>query len=78
MPASAMPASGTVDDAGPRLQAIAAHSLPDGAGSGAVTIAAPAEVGGGRDSIEPGTRQLTATAARVTRSQRHLGATSQG
>jgi hypothetical protein len=75
MPASVMPGSGTVDDGDPRLQATAAHSLPDGADSGAVTMAAPTEVGGGCDSIEPGTRQLTATAARVTTSQRHLGVT---
>jgi hypothetical protein len=78
MPANVKPGSGTVDDSVPRLQATAAHSLPDVAGSGAMTMAAPAEVGVGRDSMEPGPRQLTATAARVTRSQRHLDVTMQG
>jgi hypothetical protein len=65
---------GTGDDGDPRLQDTAAHSIPDGAGAAAVMIVAvPAP--GGWESIEPGTRQLTATATRATRSQRHLRAT---
>ena len=75
---SVMLGSGTFDDGDPLLQATAAHPLPKGAGAGAVTMAAPAYVSGGWDSMEPGTRQLTTTAARVTRSQRHFGATIQG
>jgi len=66
-----------VDDGDPRLQDTAAHSLPDGAGASAVTMAAPPAVGDS-DRVEPGTTQLTARAARVTSSQRHLGATLQG
>jgi hypothetical protein len=68
--------SGTFDDGDPLLQATAAQPLPKGAG--AVTMAAPASVGGGWDNMEPGTRQLTTTATTVTRSQRHFGATIQG
>ena len=80
MPAARVPASvrlgtGTEDDGDPRLQDTAAHSLPDGAGADDVTMAAVPAARVGWESMEPGTRQLTATAARVNRSQRHLGAT---
>ena len=64
-----------MDDGDPRLHDTAAHSLPDGAGAAAVMMAAPPAWTGGCDSMDPGTRQLTATAARVTSSHCHLGAT---
>jgi len=67
-----MPGSG-IDDDDPRLHDTAAHSIPDD-GATAVTTAARPAVGGWK-SMDPGTRQLAATAARVTSSQRHLGAT---
>jgi hypothetical protein len=38
-------------------------------------MAPPPACGGGCDSTDPGTRQLTARAARVTSSHCHLGAT---
>ena len=76
VPASVRPGTGTGDDGDPRLHDTAAHSLPDGAGAAtAVTMVAVPAAGVGWESIEPGTRQLTATAATVTRSQRHLDAT---
>jgi hypothetical protein len=73
-----MPGSGTVDDGDPRVQDTAAHSLPDGDGAAGVRMGAPRACDTGWDSTDPGTRQLTARAARVTRSQRHLGAISKG
>ena len=76
--ATVMLGSGTFDDGDPLLQATAAHPIPKGAGAGAVTMAVPPAVGGGWVSMEPGARQLTTTAARATRSQRHFGATIQG
>jgi len=76
MPARLMLGGEAVDDGDPRLQDTAAHSLPDGAGASAVTMAAPPV--GVSDRVEPGTTQLTARAARLTRSQRHLGATFPG
>ncbi len=67
----------TNDEGDPRLHDTAAHSLPVGAGASGVTKAVPPAVGDW-DSVEPGTTQLTAKAARVTSSQRHLGATVPG
>jgi hypothetical protein len=40
-----------------------------------VMMAPPPGCTGGCESMDPGTRQLTATAARVTTSHCHLGAT---
>jgi len=59
------------------LHDTAAHSLPDGADTAATVTVVPA-AGVGWESIAPGTRQLTTTAATVTRSQRHLVTTMQG
>ncbi len=85
MPAPTVPASvrvGTAheDDGDPRLHDTAAHSLPDGTGAGAaaVTMAALPDARAAWESMEPGTRQLTTKAARVTRSEGHLDATIGG
>jgi len=67
--------SEVVEDGDPRLHDTAAHSLPDAAGAAGVMMAALPACTGGCDSMDPGTRQLTATAARVTSSHCHLGAT---
>jgi len=76
VPASVRLGTGTGDDGDPRLHDAAAHSLPDGAGAAAVvTIVADAAARVGWESIEPGTRQLTATAARVIKNPPHLDAT---
>jgi len=75
VPARVMLGSGTVDDGDPRLHDTAAHSLPDGDGAAAVMMVPPPACGGGCDTMDPGTRQLTATAARVTTSHCHLRAT---
>jgi hypothetical protein len=77
VPASVRLGTGTGDDGDPRLHDTAAHSLPNGRGTAAAVVmvsmpgAAVVWV-----SIDPGTRQLTATAATVTRSRRHLDATT--
>ncbi len=76
MPASVMLGTDAVEDDDPRLHDTAAHSLPEGAGAAAVMMAAPPAWTGGCDSMDPGTRQLTATAARVTSSHCHFGATA--
>ena len=68
--------TGTGDDGDPRLHDTAAQSLPNGRGTGtAVTMVPRPAAGVVWVSIESGTRQLTATAATVTRSRRHLDAT---
>ncbi len=69
--------SGTGDDGDPRLHDTVSHSLPDGMGATAETMATPPAVADW-DRVGPGTTQLTAKAARVTSSQRHLGATIPG
>lgn len=76
VPARPRPGSGTLDDADPRLHATAAHSPPEGAGIVPVTMATPPAARGDWDNMAPGTMQLTATAATVTSSQRHLGITA--
>ena len=75
VPASARLGTGTGDDGDPRLQDTAAHSLPDGAGARRRHDGGVPPPVSRWESMEPGTRQLTATAARVTSSQRHLDAT---
>ncbi len=77
VPASARLGTGAEDDGDPRLQDTAAHPPPDGAGAAVRMAAVPAAVVGW-ESSEPGTTQLTATAARVTSGQRHLDPTNQG
>jgi hypothetical protein len=67
--------SAAVEDGDPRLHDTAAHSLTDGAGAATVMMEEPPDGTGNCASIDPGTRQLTATAARVTSSHCHLGAT---
>ena len=76
MPASVMLGTDAVEDGDPRLHDTAAHSLPVGVGAAVVMMAAPPVWTGGCDSMDPGTRQLTATAARVTSSHCHFGATA--
>ncbi len=75
VPASVRFGTGTGDDGDPRLHDTAAQSLPEGEGTATAVAMVPA-AGVDWESIEPGTRQLTATAATVTRSQRHLDATT--
>lgn len=79
VPASVRLGTGTGDDGDPRLHDTAAHWLPNGAGTatGVVMVPFPA-AGVDWKRIELGTKQLTATAATVTRSQRHLDATTKG
>lgn len=62
-------------DGEPGLQATAAHSLPKGADA-VGSMLAEWEVAGDSDTIEPGTRQATVTAASATSSQCHLRVTA--
>ncbi len=76
VPASMRLGTDTGDDGDPRLHDTAAHSLPNAGGSAAAVTMAPVHAAcAGWVSIEPGTRQLTATTARVIKSQRNLDAT---
>ncbi len=75
IPARANGGAGVGTDGEPGLQATAAHSLPEGVGT-VGSMPAEWEAAGGSDSMEPGTRQATVTAARATSSQCHLSATA--
>ncbi len=81
-PAARVPANGMLETAAgdddPRLQDTAAHSLPNGADAVSITIGPGPAARVAWDSMDPGTRQVKAPAARQTRSQRHLSATIQG
>ena len=71
MPATATAGSGTAGG-DPRLQDTTAQSLTGGGGAGATMVAAPAA--GAWDTMAPGTRQHTVTAAAAAISQRLIGA----
>lgn len=69
--------TGADADGAPRLQAVAAHSLPAAIGV-ATSMAAARATDGASESIDPGMRQLAAMATRASTSQRHFGATVRG
>jgi hypothetical protein len=75
IPATATEGSGNGAGVEPRLQATAAHSLPEGVGTTASMLAVR-EAAGVCITIDPGTRHPTVTAAKATNSQRHLIAIS--
>ena len=79
VPANVRLGTGTGDDGDPRLHDTVAHSLPNGRGTATDVMMVPMPGAGVVwVSIEPGTKQLTATAATVTRSRSHLVATTSG
>ncbi len=75
-PRAATAGTGAEADGEPRLQAVMAHSPPDTIGV-ATSMAAVRLSEGTPESIDPGMRQLTATAASAGTSQRHFGATDE-
>ena len=77
-PATVLPAMGADDEDVPRLQITAAHPSLEGVVSAPVRMAGLPVCSCGCESIDPGTRLLTARTARVISSQRHVGATYPG